>query len=247
VVTIAVVPKFCAFLFVLIAATWPVSGRPVAADAPAVDLELVLAVDVSGSVDDREYALQIGGIAAAFRDPAVQQAIGAGPNGRIAVSLVLWSDPQVGKAATPWRVIGTAAEAEGFARLVEAHPRSIPAGSTGIGHALYACARLIEENGVTSPRQVIDLSGDGEETAPRDYYIQLQQGRAIASAAGITVNGLAILAETPDLESYYRREVITGPDAFVVAAADYEDFARAMRLKLLREIENRPQVSFQSR
>jgi Protein of unknown function (DUF1194) len=230
-------------VFALVAATWSISGHRVTAAEPIVDLELVLAVDVSGSVDDREYALQIGGIAAAFRDPAVQRAIGAGPNGRIAVSLVLWSDPQVGKAATPWRVIGTAAEAEGFARLVETQPRSIPAGSTGIGHALYACARLIQENGIAASRTVIDLSGDGEETAPRDYYVRLQQGRAIAAAAGITVNGLAILAETPGLESYYRREVITGPDAFVIAAADYDDFARAMRLKLLREIENRPQVS----
>lgn len=230
-----------AVLFVFLPAANP--ARFTASTNAPVDLELVLAVDVSGSVDDREFGLQMDGIAAAFRTPEVQKAIRSGPLGRIAVSLVLWSDPRHSMATTPWRIISGPAEAEAFAQLVQDHPRSIPAGSTGIGQALWFCMRHIQGNGMSGALKVIDLSGDGKETAPRDFFVRLWQGRAAAHGAGITVNGLAILAEEPELDRYYRAELITGPDAFAIAAASYEDFAEAMYRKLLREIEYRPAVS----
>lgn len=209
----------------------------------SVDLELVLAVDVSGSVDEQEFSLQIGGIAAAFRDPEVHKAIRSGPLGKIAVSLVLWSDPQYDISATPWHIIDGPFEAEVFAKVILNHPRQIPAGSTGIGQALYACTQHIKKNGLSSPRKVIDLSGDGEETAPRDFFVQIWQGRAAAEFAGITINGLAILADEPNLDRYYRARLVTGPGAFVMAVASHEDFAEAVRLKLIREITYRPIVS----
>jgi hypothetical protein len=204
----------------------------------AVDLELVMAVDASGSVDAEEYALQMQGIAAAFRDPEVLAAIRSGPLGRIAASVVIWSESTRDKEALPWRILSDGAEAEAFARQVETTPRRITVGGTGIGMAL-----LIQNNGIAGKRRVIDLSGDGQETPPRDYTIDLQQGRYIAQAAGVTVNGLAILAEEPELDRYYRRKLITGPGAFVMATGDYRDFAAAMRRKLIREIEYRPVIS----
>jgi len=218
--------------------------RAVNASDPTVDLELVLAVDVSGSVDDAEFALQMAGIAEAFRDPQVRAAIASGPRGRIAVSLVLWADAQGGRMATPWRIIESEADAESFARSVEGQPRGVPPGSTGIGPALHFSLRHIQGNDIVSARQVIDLSGDGRETAPREYVVLLWQGRAAARASGVTVNGLAILADEPDLDRYFRDELITGPDAFVEAASGYLDFAAAMRRKLLREIKTHPAVSY---
>lgn len=207
-----------------------------------VDLELVLAVDASGSVDDEEFALQMRGIAAGFRDRQVQRVIRSGPLGRIAVAVALWSDPQVPKSITPWFVIGSREQSEAFAGMIERHPRDIPAGSTGIGEALHFAKRQIEGNGIDARRKVIDLSGDGRETAPRDFVVLIWQGRFVAMSAGITVNGLAILNDEPNLDRYYRRELIAGENSFVTVARSYGDFADAMRRKLLREIEHRPKV-----
>ena len=147
----------------------------------------------------------------------------------------------------PWRVLDSIEDAEAFAQSVARQPRSVPPGSTGIGRALHFAVRQIEDNTIASTRQVIDLSGDGRETAPRDYFVRLWQGRAAARASGITVNGLAILTDEPDLGRYYRDELISGPDAFVETASDYRNFAAAMRRKLLREIETLPAVSGTSR
>ena len=93
-----------------------------------------------------------------------------------------------------------------------------------------------------SPRQIIDLSGDGRETTMREFRITPSLARNMAAGRGITVNGLAILDDEPDLDAYYRDEVIGGPGAFVEVANTIDDFARAMRVKLLREIEHRPVV-----
>lgn len=226
-------------LAALALAAW---SAPPAHGQERVDLALALAVDASGSVDESEFALQMKGIAAAFRDAAVHEAIRQGPLGRIAVSLVLWSEPQYPKSATPWRIIASAEAAAAFARLVESHPRDVEAGGTGIGQALRFATRHIERSGLIATRRVIDLSGDGRETTPHDYVVQLWQGRAVAAGAGITVNGLAILNDVPTLDLYYRRQLITGPGAFVIVAAGYEDFAEAVRRKLLREIEDRPEI-----
>jgi len=214
------------------------------ADFLPVDLELVLALDASGSVDDAEWALQLQGVAAAFRDPDVVAAIGRQPLGRIAVALVVWAEGNRPKDISPWFVVTDAAGAEAFAATVEGFPRRIENGGTGIGKALHFAAREMLNNGYAGGRQVVDISGDGTETPPSEWTLSIRNARAYADAHGIVVNGLAILSDDPGLEAYYRKEVITGPDSFVIAAADYTAYAEAMRRKLIREIETEPNVSW---
>jgi hypothetical protein len=213
------------------------------ADILPVDLELVLAVDASGSVDDAEWALQLQGLATAFRDPEVQTAIGRQPLGRIAVALVVWAEGNRPKDISAWFLIADAAGAEAFAATVERWPRRIENGGTGIGKALHFSAGQLLRNDYDGGRQVVDISGDGAETPPSEWTLSIRGARAYADAHGIVVNGLAILSDDPNLDAYYRQEVITGPDSFVIAAADYAAFAEAMRRKLLREIETEPRLS----
>ena len=208
----------------------------------SVDLQLVLAVDSSSSVDGHEYKLQLSGIATALRDPEVLAAIQSGPVGRIAVALVRWSGPSERKIATPWHILHDAGSVARFADMVETLPRRL-GGGTGIGKAVTFSVDLFERNGLQSQRRVIDLSGDGAETAWREWSVSPQQARAYALARGVTINGLAIMTDDPGLDRYYRAEVIAGPDAFVMSVESLADFPATMRLKLLREIEHRPQVS----
>ncbi len=208
-----------------------------------VDLELVLAVDASGSVDTLEYDLQMRGIATALQDPEVVAAIAGGPLGRIAVTVMLWAEANRPKQALAWAELSDPASVAAFAARVAAMPRELPAGGTGIGKAIQYAVWEIERNGFAGTRQVIDVSGDGRESAFREFTLAVEQGRAVATLRGMTVNGLAIQNEIPDLADYYRRHVIGGPAAFVEVAQDYEDFAAALRRKLIREIDWRPQVS----
>ncbi len=201
-----------------------------------VDLELVLAVDASGSVDDRELRLQLGGIAAAFRSPEVVAAVAEGPHGRIAVALVLWAGHNDPKTLSPWSLVEDEASAARFADLAEGFPRGGIDGATGIGKAIYFSARALLENAFTGERLVVDVSGDGRENPPDDWTLMLSDGRAFASGQGITVNGLAILTDDMTLDHYYRYEVILGFGAFVEVAQTYQDFAEAIHRKLLREI-----------
>ena len=200
-----------------------------------LDLQLVLAVDASGSVDEREYRLQLDGIAQAFRDPAVIEAIGDGPRGRIAVSLLVWAESRRPKARTPWRIIAGEADAHGFADLTRGFGRPV-GGGTGIGKAMFTAVRMLESSGLSSIRRVIDVSGDGRETTFREWSVPPDQARHAAIDRGITINGLAITAEDKELAHYYETQVIAGPGAFVMTATSIEDFARVMRAKLLREI-----------
>ena len=207
-----------------------------------VDLELVLAVDASGSVDAAEYRLQIQGVADAFRDPEVLNAIRSGPNQRIAVSLFLWAEHNLPKQAMAWYAISTADEAEAFARDVETLPRKIAAGATGIGKAIQFGVWQIEGNGYQGLRQVIDVSGDGEESPPQEYTVLLNQGRTFALNRGVVINGLPIQTSDNDLDKYYASRVIGGPAAFAEPAYGFEDFARAIRTKLIREVRYRPAI-----
>ncbi|MFZ5677774.1 MAG: DUF1194 domain-containing protein [Pseudomonadota bacterium] len=227
----------------LLAMSQPVAG---AALAKTVDLELVLAVDASGSVDDREYALQLEGIAQGFRDAAVRRAIRSGPMKSIAVNLLVWAEPQTPKDTTGWFVITSDTEAERFAATVETFPRR-QTGSTAIGEGIAAALRTIDGNDIEAARAVVDVSGDGRESAAREFTVLVGQARAMALSRGAVINGLAIQNEVSDLADYYRRNVQAGPDSFVMTAKDYEDFTEAMRLKLLREIEYRPRLAFRSR
>ena len=212
------------------------------AEGRLVDLTLVLAVDASGSVDDREFALQLAGIAAGFRDPKVRDAIKSGPEGCIAVMLLVWADHQAPKDRTDWFAICLEEDAEAFARVVETFPRK-QNGATGIGEGIASAVRAIDTSGYQARRKVVDVSGDGRETAAREFVVLLPQARAMAFALGVTINGLAITNEDPGLLSYFVDKVRTGDGSFALAATDYEAFAEAMRRKLLREIQYRPSIS----
>ncbi|GAB5469928.1 MAG: DUF1194 domain-containing protein [Rhodospirillales bacterium] len=201
-----------------------------------VDLELVLAVDASGSVDDREFDLQLTGIATAFRSPEVLAAIEGGAYGRIAVALVIWAEHNRPKALSRWHLVQDRASADAFADEVAGFPRGLVNGATGIGKAIFFSAKAIEQNAYAGSRKVVDISGDGRETPPDDWTVMLPQGQAYAAARGVGVNGLAILTDQPDLAAYYRAEVILGFGAFVEVAETYDDVARAMQRKLIREI-----------
>jgi len=233
--------KVCLTWFLLLGYLANPSGHARAAGS-SVDLALVLAVDASGSVDDREYKLQLAGIAAGFRDPKVRRAITSGPEARIAVSLLVWADHQVPKDRSPWFVLASGQDAENFARIAEAFTRN-QNGATGIGEGIAAALRALDTSGFATRRRVVDVSGDGRETAAREFVVMLPQARAMAYARGVTINGLAITNEDQGLLSYYQNAVQAGPGSFSIPANNYEAFAEAMRLKLLREIDYRPIIS----
>jgi hypothetical protein len=198
------------------------------------DLEIVLAVDASSSVDIGEYALQLRGIASAFRDPDVQQAIADGPDGRIAVNILVWAQPGYDKLTTGWHIISSAVEADAFAAKVEVLPRR-QFGGTGIGEGIEHALREIAGNGIDATRRVIDVSGDGRET----WFAQATQlptARRWALQQNVVINGLAITREDHTLLFYYDRHLRTGPGSFALEAKNYWDFAAAMKIKLLREV-----------
>lgn len=212
------------------------TASPAVAASDGVDLALVLAVDASASVDPSEYQLQLSGIAAGFRDPDVIAAIRSGPKHRIAVELLVWADHQVPKDRTGFVILASAADAADFARSVEGFPRSQD-GGTGIGEGIAASLHDLDGFGLPAPRKVIDVSGDGRETPAREFVVLLPQARAMAYERKVTINGLAITNEEPDLAQYYADAVALGADSFVMSATDYTDFAEAVRRKLLREIQ----------
>ncbi len=198
-----------------------------------VDLALCLCVDVSASVDYDEFALMLGGYAAAFRDPAVAALCAAGPRGAVAVAAVFWSGLSPGpEVAVPWARVDGAASAEAVAAALDAAPRLPPAGATALGEGMAAGLALLARCPADAARLVLDVSGDGRHN----------QGRApgpvrdIAVAAGVTVNALAVLNEEADLLDHYRAEVIGGTGSFAMSCDDYAAFADAVRAKLLREI-----------
>jgi len=210
-------------------------GAPATAQPPdgglPVELELVLAVDISASIDDVEFRLQMAGIAAAFRDPGVIAAIEAlGPLG-IAVTLVQWSKEP--RQTLPWRRVWDGASAELVALRVEASRRLAVGHTTAIGSALDLAGGLFAGNGFAGKRRSIDVSGDGRN----NDGLPIWAARSRALASGLTINGLAILDGDPKLKGYYETWVAGGPNAFVVAADDFADFARAFRDKLLGEIQ----------
>jgi Protein of unknown function (DUF1194) len=209
--------------------------RPVSA-AEKVDLALVLAVDCSGSVSRAEYTLQVNGIAQAFLDPAVIAAASSGPNHRIAVNLMTWGDPEDQKFVSGWHIIATPKDGEAFSKIAAGFDRRMN-GGTGIGVAIAYGLALLNDGTITAQRQTIDVSGDGEESYElRALRFTLADAQRLREKAGVTVNGLAIQNEDTNLGEYYRRSVAAGPESFVIAINSYQDYAEAIRRKLLLEI-----------
>ena len=202
------------------------------ADARSVDIELVIAVDSSTSVDFDEFNLQVRGLAAAFRDPTVVAAVADGPRGAISVAVFEWADPASQMLAVPWTVIDGTATANAFARRVDGMTRQVPRGGTSIAGALAFASVLFQNNPHPGDRQVIDLTADGRN----NQGPAVDQLRDLLVARGITINGMVILNDDAVLDGYFEDRVIGGPDAFVEAAADYTDYAKAIRRKLIREI-----------
>jgi Protein of unknown function (DUF1194) len=202
-----------------------------AAQTP-VDLQLVLAVDVSGSVSQSRFELQRDGYVAAFRDPRVLDTIRSGPHQAIAVTMVQWTGPALQVHVVPWTRVGDMTSAEAFASTVARVPRQLFGGGTSISGAIDYAVTLMPESPFQGTRRVIDVSGDGANN--RGRLVNLARDDAVA--ANIGINGLPILALEPDLDDYYERNVIGGPGAFVIAAKDYEAFADAILKKLITEI-----------
>ena len=202
-----------------------------------VDLELVLAVDVSQSVDASEGDLQRDGYVQALRDPEVIGAILSAPYGRIAVTYIEWAGPDQMRTVADWHIIDSPESANASARALQR--MSVARGQgTSISGAIVNAIPLFEGNGMEGMRRVIDISGDG----PNSSGINVAAARDAANAVGITVNGVAINNfdgspyTLPDLDVYYRECVVGGPGAFVIAAAGFESFAAAIRRKLVLEI-----------
>ncbi len=217
----------CVVAFVLTAAS---SGR---ADQ-TVNLDLVLAIDASGTVDSAEFELQTRGLAEAFRHPDVIAAIQATGARGIAVAVVQWSGRGQQVVAVDWTPVADEASSKALAMRIEDAGRRLIGGTTVIDRALLFCVGLLASSPFQSHRKVIDISGDGKTNygPPPDF------ARDQALAAGITINGLAILNEVADLAQYYRDHVVGGVGSFLMTTRDYRDFASAIRLKLIREILN---------
>ena len=228
------------FIFALIAlmlATLPAhSGEP-------VDLLLVLAADVSRSVDQPKFQLQREGYAAAISNPRVLEAISSGPHRRIAICFVEWAGIGAQKVVIDWMLIGNAEAARQFGDQVLEAPRSF-ADRTSISGGIDFAMTQLERAPYESQRRIIDVSGDGTNNSGRDVI----SARDAALAKGVTINGLVILSERPipwnpehtnppgGLPNYYRDNVIGGPGAFVMVAENFNSFGQALISKLIAEI-----------
>ena len=213
----------------------------------AVDLLLVLAVDVSRSIDDDEARLQREGYRSAIADPRVLEAIRSGMMGAIAVAYVEWAGSDYQRLVIPWTRIGSQAEAQEWAATLERAPR-VALSWTSISGGLDFSMRTLSESPFEGTRRVIDVSGDGVNNSG----LPVEQVRDRVAAEGVTINGLPIMNDRPTfgrpspvpLDHYYRESVIGGDGAFLIAAEDFESFGNAVRRKLVREIAGRPGPSF---
>jgi hypothetical protein len=221
-------------LFVLLfVVLWHQPSLAQKAPLAAVDLELILMADGSGSVDDEEFILQRRGTAKALRDPAIIKAIKGGILGRIALSYVEWSGPELKVPIVDWTIIRTGPDIAAFAKTLEDHPRELYGGGTAVGDAIVYGAESILRNKIDGTRRVIDISGDG----PDRNGMNAIDGRDYAVSKRITVNGLPILAFEGDyLAEFFKTNVIGGPGAFYIAAQGFKDFYTAIRRKLILEI-----------
>jgi hypothetical protein len=228
-------PTIAALLAGLALLPQPVSS---AGALQQVDLKLVLAVDVSGSIDDNEVQLERQGTADAFMEPEVVRAIQNGSLGRIAVAMVDFSSDPYNKIVADWHIIRDKQSAAQFADLVRKLPRSV-GHRTSISSVLALGTVMLEasDKDITSSRKVIDVSGDG----PNNWGNHLQPVHDRTIANGIIINGLPVMDQQAngyfqDLDKYYAACVAGGRGSFVVVVHNYRDYAAGMRRKLVLEI-----------
>ena len=212
-----------------------------------VDLLLVLAADVSQSVDERKFRLQRDGYAAALIDRRVLQAINSGPYRRIAVTYVEWAGLEQQMIVVKWTIIDGLDSARRFSMNLVKEPRPFLQGRTAIGDAIGFSLRTLFEAPYRAERMTIDVSGDGTNNKGSE----VNAARDVAVLAGVIINGLVILSPVPHpgypqhthppggLEAYFHRNVAGGPGAFVSVAEDYESFGAAIKKKMIAEIASR--------
>ena len=203
-------------------------------DLPKVDAALILTVDVSSSVDEKRYQLQMEGIAAALEDEGVINTVLGGANGAILISMVTWADKA--KLSIPWTMVTNAQQAKALANTVRTLPQQ-EGEFTCMGRmARYIADKVVARMPAKAEKIVVDVSGDGPDNCNTGQL--LENSRSDLFGIGVTINGLPILegkdAET--IEEWYKEHVIGGPGAFIVAAKGYEDFARAFRQKFVVEV-----------
>ena len=217
---------------------WALLAGPAAAQTERVDLALVLAVDVSESIDAARFTLQMQGIAAAFEAREVQASILSGPHRSMLIALVQWSNHPA--LSLPWTLLTSGDDVRQFAARVR-RLRRAENGFTCMSVALRSIAdKLLTQLPVSAERMVVDVSGDGHDNC--NPLETVDQVRDELAAAGVAVNGLPILEgdEAATLEGWYRDHVIGGPDSFLVPAMGFDDFERAMRRKFVTEISAAP-------
>ncbi|MCK3776437.1 DUF1194 domain-containing protein [Ensifer sesbaniae] len=217
------------------------SGGPSPSTAAStdVDVELILAVDMSGSMDLDEARIQRAGYVEALRHRDFLDAVASGQLGKIAIGYFEWAGTVNESSVVAWQVISTAADADAFAKRIEARPVGTRRG-TSISNAITYGTALIDSNAYNGIRRVIDVSGDG----PNNIGPPVIPARETAVARGITINGLAILirpsVSTGPLDQYYAECVIGGPGSFVLPVHEPEDFSIAIRQKLVLEVSGLP-------
>ena len=194
---------------------------------------LALALDVSSSVDAAENALQMQGLATAFRDPAVIETILSPPGSGIMAAAYAWSGFQHQEVIVEWSWLGDRSSILGFAERIASATRRYDHWPTSLGRAVAFGAQLHERNPRPCRRRILDVSGDGanNDGVGPDWY------RARGDLDRLTVNGLVIRGADPDPVVYYRENVIHGPGAFLEVADSYDDYPRAILRKLLRELQ----------
>ena len=196
-----------------------------------VDLALVLAIDCSLSVDEFDYRVQLRGTGQAMIDSALLKLIEQGNNKVIAVTAFLWSSPDAQQVIVPWRRIDSTSGAYQVTDEILSAQRKISAGATATGDALVFAGLLLQQAPVAL-RRVIDVSTNGHANMGRP----VARVRDDLVAAGVTINGLAVMDREPNLLAYMEREVMGGPNSFVIPADNYNAYTQAIRLKLFREI-----------
>lgn len=233
---LAVILAACAFLF-------PAARVDRVAAEDRVDLLLVLAADISRSVDAEKFRIQREGYAAALTSPRVMKAIQSAEHGRIAITFVEWSGASAQTVVADWTIVSNEQQASAFAERVRNAPRAFME-RTAIGAAIDFAMLQLARCPYTAPRRVIDVSGDGTSNSGRSVV----EARDAALAQGVTINGLAILSDEPlafnpahthppgGLLKYYEDNVIGGPGAFAIAAKGHEEFGTLILSKLVKEI-----------
>lgn len=239
-------PRWIATVLIALAAMMG-AGAPARAEDSQVDLLLVLAADISRSVDERKFRLQRDGYATALTDPRVLRAMSAGPLGRIALSFMEWASDGDQIVIVDWTAVGTETDAETVAKRIREAPRAFM-GRTSISTAIDASMALLAKAPFQAQRRVIDVSGDGTHNSGRPVTV----ARDAALAQGVTINGLVILSDVPlatnpmhthppgGLTAYYENNVVGGPGAFVVEAQSFESFGQSLISKLIKEIASAP-------